>query len=70
MFVAKLRTEGEMMPRTKRSILCVVMSLLDPLGFLAHFTVRAKILLQVIWRTAIGWDDEIAGQQLEKWNNW
>ena len=70
MFVAKLRTEGEMMPRTKREILRVVMSLFDPLGFLAYFTVRAKILLQDIWRTAIGWDDEIAGQQLEKWNNW
>jgi len=69
MFVAKLRTEREMLPRTKREMLRVVMSLFDSLGFLARFTVRAKILLQDIWRTAIGWDDKIAGQQLEKWNN-
>jgi len=70
MFVAKLKTEGGKLPQTKREILRVVMSLFDPLGFLANYIVRAKILLQDIWRSAIGWDDEVAGTLLLKWKDW
>ncbi|XP_074038712.1 uncharacterized protein [Leptinotarsa decemlineata] len=39
---------------TKRQILKIVMSLYDPLGLLAHYVIRAKILLQDIWRSGIG----------------
>jgi hypothetical protein len=32
--------------------------------------VKAKIILQEIWRSGIGWDDEIASSTHEKWNAW
>jgi hypothetical protein len=55
---------------TKREILSLLMSIFDPMGFISHFTIKAKILLQDIWRCEIGWDDELPTQFLEKWNNW
>jgi len=55
---------------TKRQVLKLVMSLFDPLGFLSNYIVQAKILLQDVWRTEIGWDDELAGENLLKWTHW
>lgn len=55
---------------TKREILRTVMSIFDPLGFLAHFVVRAKIMIQEIWRTRLGWDDETPTSVKEKWIEW
>ena len=58
------------MTKTKRAILRVVMSLFDPLGFLCNCTVRAKILLQDVLRSGIGWAEKVAGRQLKKWTEW
>ena len=55
---------------TKREMLKLVMSVFDPLGFLAHFTVKARILLQEVWRSEIGWDDEITTDLFKKWCLW
>src|ERR1700743_911234 len=55
---------------TKRQILQLVMSVFDPLGFVAHHVVKAKILLQEIWRSEVGWDDEVSDLQDEKWKRW
>lgn len=61
--------DGVLRP-TKRQYLKILMSLFDPLGFLAHFTVRGKILLQEIWRSKIGWDDEVPLSIYTKWSHW
>ena len=55
---------------TKREVLRLVMSLFDPLGLLSHYIVKAKILLQDVWRTGQGWDDELSGLPLKKWETW
>ena len=55
---------------TKRGILRLVSSLFDPLGFLTPFIVVAKILLQMLWREDLGWDDEISGAPLDLWRRW
>jgi len=55
---------------TKREMLKLVMSVFDPLGFLSHFTVKAKILLQEVWRTSIDWDDEVTEEIFSKWCQW
>ncbi|XP_058840177.1 uncharacterized protein LOC131695699 [Topomyia yanbarensis] len=46
------------------------MSVYDPLGLLANVLMFLKVLLQDIWRSNIGWDEPIAGQQLSKWRTW
>jgi len=60
--------DGSKIP-TKR-VLTLVMSLYDPLGFLANFTVTGKIILQDIWRSGIGWDDQLSLATREKWTLW
>ena len=39
---------------THRTILSLIASLFDPIGFLAPFLVRAKIFLQHVWQLGIG----------------
>ncbi|XP_021966036.1 uncharacterized protein LOC110861240 [Folsomia candida] len=55
---------------TKREMLSLVMSIYDPLGFLAILTIKAKILLQQAWRSEVGWDDEIPRSTFESWRKW
>ena len=47
---------------TKRIVLKKVASLFDPLGFLAPFIVRAKILLQKMWISGADWDEPLSEQ--------
>ena len=45
-------------------------SVFDPLGFVAPFTVRAKMLLQDMWADGLGWDEPLGGQlstQVRQW---
>ena len=57
-------------PYTKRGILKTVSSIFDPLGFLSPFTMRAKCILQDLWRLKVDWDAEIDSDIKRKWNNW
>jgi hypothetical protein len=62
-------SSGSVTP-TKREVLKLVMSIFDPLGFLSHFTMKAKVLLQSIWRSEVGWDDPITERQESVWRQW
>lgn len=55
---------------TKREVLRAIMLIYDPLGLISFFVVAAKILLQDIWQSKIGWDDPIKRKQYEKWIQW
>ncbi|XP_022835506.1 uncharacterized protein LOC111362962 [Spodoptera litura] len=55
---------------TKREALKIVMSLFDPLGLASPVTIRAKQLLQEVWRRGTGWDDNIDEDLAEKWVIW
>jgi hypothetical protein len=44
---------------TKRTLLSLLCSLFDPLGFLSPFAVRGRVLIQYLWSTNVGWDEEI-----------
>ena len=57
-------------PLTKRGILSVVSSVFDPLGLLSPFVLRAKAILQELWRLKYGWH-EIINESLHKsWQIW
>ncbi|XP_062422203.1 uncharacterized protein LOC119220568 [Pungitius pungitius] len=66
----KFRTTLREQPRTRRGILSVVSSLYDPLGFLAPFSMPAKLLLQELCRRNFGWDDAIPHFFSKQWSNW
>jgi len=55
---------------TKREILKLVMSVFDPLGFVAHLVIKAKILLQDVWRGGFEWDQELSEDLFDRWKNW
>ena len=46
------------------------MSLFDPLGFASPVTIKAKQLLQEVWRRGTSWDDKIDKDLAGQWENW
>ena len=56
---------------TKRTVLSKANSIFDPLGLLAPFTVRIKILLRKVWahEPKVNWDDELPSSIKQLWHN-
>ena len=67
--ISTAKVSGEL-HLTKRNVLRKTATILDPLGFVGPFVVKAKILLQVLWSRGYDWDDtiqdDIAGR-IEEW---
>ncbi len=57
-------------PNSKRGILKITASLFDPLGLVAPFLLKPKLLLRELWRTNVGWDEEIDESLLMIWTQW
>jgi hypothetical protein len=55
---------------TKRQILSQLTSLWDPMGFLSPFVVRAKILVQELWKLKTAWDERVPSDFLQNWQRW
>lgn len=53
---------------TKRELLSMIMSIFDPFGLLANFTIHAKLMIQEVWTLGIDWDDPISEPIFVKWN--
>jgi hypothetical protein len=51
----------------KRGLLKTVSSIFDPLGYLAPFTMKAKVILQNLWRGRFDWDELIDTHNAEEW---
>ena len=65
-FTAKLK---EVSP-TKRGIQSATNSLFDPPGFLAPFTLKPKLLMQVLWKQKRQWDEEVDPDTMKMWQKW
>lgn len=59
-----------MKPLSKRGILSTYNAVYDPLGMLAPFVIRAKILFQGLCREGRGWDETLDGETANKWRVW
>ncbi|XP_058464923.1 uncharacterized protein LOC131438730 [Malaya genurostris] len=55
---------------TKRQLLKIVMSIFDPMGFLATFLIHGKLIIQELWRAGVEWDQAIPDRSLPFWNRW
>ena len=52
---------------SKRTILQITASILDPQGFLSPYVIKFKILFQCLCAGHKGWDDPLDGEVLAKW---
>ncbi|XP_062713287.1 uncharacterized protein LOC134290230 [Aedes albopictus] len=59
--------DAESESNTKRSILSEIAKLYDPLGFLAPVIVLAKLLMQQLWRSKVGWDEPVEVEIAVQW---
>ena len=57
-------------PYTKRGIARTASSIFDPMGFLIPFILRAKLLLQELWRCGCDWDEVVGDKILSCWKKW
>ncbi|XP_054745895.1 uncharacterized protein LOC129250285 [Anastrepha obliqua] len=55
---------------SKRQILRTIMTIFDPKGLLGFVIVQAKIILQDVWRSGIGWDEPIKEEERCNWFRW
>ena len=51
---------------TKRKFLSKISKLVDPLGFITPFVVRANILMEEVWISGIDCDDQLPENILDK----
>ena len=66
----KLMSATSKVPLTKRGMVSVVYSLFDPLGFIAPYIMKAKLLLQTLNRKGIGWDEPVKDAECLQWERW
>jgi hypothetical protein len=52
---------------SKRTLLSLVCSIFDPLGILAPFLVRARILIQTLWQMGVEWDTTLGSDIAALW---
>ena len=52
---------------TKREVLQVVSKIFDPLGFFSPVVIRAKILMQTLWKSKIAWDEPLNKELHAEW---
>ena len=57
------------LPETKRSILRLTASLLDPLGFLSPFVITPKVLFQDLCATWVNWDEPLSRKVKRQWDS-
>ena len=52
---------------TKRKVLSTIAQLFDPLGWLSPYLIRAKILMQELWKRKILWDETLPPDLMKCW---
>jgi Pao retrotransposon peptidase len=66
-FLFKLQKIDSRNELTKRTILSIISSIYDPLGWLSPITVKAKILVQDLWKSNITWDEKLPTEINQTW---
>lgn len=55
---------------TKRGILSMISSIFGSMGLISAIIVKAKFLIQEIWRRSLGRDEESPRYLIDQWNLW
>jgi len=55
---------------TKREILSKSHSIYDVFGFVSAYTVKAKIIVQELWKRKVKWDQPLQGRLVDEFREW
>ncbi|XP_011858236.1 PREDICTED: uncharacterized protein LOC105555806, partial [Vollenhovia emeryi] len=66
----RITTDPKGKENTKRRILSRIATLFDPLGLLGPVIVKAKIILQSLWKYKLGWDEAVPQEIATSWNKY
>ena len=55
---------------SKRSVLSLSSKAYDPMGFVEPVTVKAKIMMQELWKHNLTWNKELPDSFKENWIKW
>ncbi len=69
-FSYNMETPAETENWTKRKILRHEARLYDPHGLISPHSIKARIILQRLWRAGVGWDDAVPEEVREDWMKW
>ena len=69
-FTFKENASGYDMLYTKRNFLRKIATLFDPIGLIAPYTIRAKLLLQEMWTAGLEWDEELSDTLINTARAW
>ena len=58
------------LPATKLSVIKVIASVYDPIGFISPFVIPMKILFQDLCSEKEDWDSPLSAEYLKRWQNW
>lgn len=61
--------DGSSSKVTKRSILSETSKLFDPLGFIGPLIVKAKLIIQELWKFKLQWDESVPQLIYTNWRN-
>ena len=65
-----IRERDAITKTTKRTTLSFASKLFDLLGFVEPITVKAKIMIQDLWKQTLSWDESLLDEQKEQWLKW
>ncbi|XP_059061455.1 uncharacterized protein LOC131854365 [Achroia grisella] len=54
---------------TKRSVLKILASIYDPVGFISPCLFMAKEIMQDLWKLGIGWDEQMPAHICKRWTD-
>ena len=55
---------------TKRSRISFASKLFDHLRYVEPITVKAKIMIQDLWKQNLSWDEDVPSEHKDQWLNW
>lgn len=54
---------------TKRTVLSEIAQLFDPFGLISPITIRAKMFIQELWISKLGWDEPLHPEMQARWES-
>jgi len=66
----KIKEYDENTTTNKRKILAETAAIFDPLGLIGPIIVKAKLMIQNLWRIRLGWDDPLPDNIHNEWLNY